>query len=87
MAEDTLERLKRRIRQAWRGVSGLQWRVLAVLLAVALISTLLGTLLDDAQTWGGVVVNLGTEMAGAVVTYILLQLVIGGRASKEELIA
>ena len=89
MVQDTLRRFRIRIRQAWWGVPGLQWRVLAVLGlgAVALISTLLGTLLDDAQTWGGAVVNLGTEMAGAVVTYVLLQRVIGGRERKEDLIA
>ena len=65
---------------------GLQWRVLAVLLIVALASALVATLVGS-QTWDGALLNLGTEMAGAVVTYVLLQLVIGGRARKEDLIA
>ena len=88
MAQDTLGRLKRQIRQAWRTVSGLQWRVLAVLLAVALASALVATLVgNDKQTWQAALLNFGTELAGAVVTFIMLQLLVGGRARKEELIA
>ena len=87
MAQDTLGRLKRRIRQEWRSISPLQKWVLAILLAVALVSALPAILMDNDQTWAGFGVNLGTEMIGAVATYILLQLVIGGRARKEELIA
>lgn len=65
-----------------------QWGVLAVLLAVALTSALVATLVGaDMQTWQAALLNFGTEMAGAVVTYALLQLVIGGRARREDLIA
>ena len=60
--------------------------VLAVLLAVAAASALVATLVGT-QTWDAALLNFGTEMAGAVVTYVLLQLVIGGRARKEDLIA
>jgi hypothetical protein len=35
------------------------------------------------RDWGGVVVNLGTELVGAVATYILLELFIGGRERRE----
>ena len=67
---------------------GLQRRVLAVLLAVAAAFVLVATLVgDETQTWQAFVLNLGTEMAGAVVTYVLLQRVIGGWERKQELIA
>jgi len=60
--------------------------VLAVLLAVAAASALVATLVGT-QTWDAALLNFGTEMAGAVVTYGLLHRVIGGRERKEDLIA
>jgi hypothetical protein len=55
--------------------------VLMVLTVVALVSSLLGVL--TTGDWGGFALNLGTEMVGAVVTYLLLELVIG-RMEKRE---
>ena len=57
-----------------------------VLSAVALISIRLGTLLDDQQTCGGVMVNLGTEIAGAVVMYFAFERVVERSARKKQLI-
>ena len=60
--------------------------VLAVLVAVALVSSLSGVLLSG--DWAGLLLSFGTEMAGAVATYILLELFIGrwerGEAEREE---
>jgi uncharacterized protein YjbI with pentapeptide repeats len=63
--------------------------VLLGLAVGALVSSLLGVL--PTGDWTGLALNLGAEMAGALVTYLLLQLVIGRRewseAKKAELIA
>jgi hypothetical protein len=55
--------------------------VLLILIVVALISSL-GAAWYTGD-WGGLVLNFGTEMAGAVVTYLLLELVVG-RMEKRE---
>jgi hypothetical protein len=56
--------------------------VLLVLVLVAGASSLAGVLLGE-QTWDALAVNLGTEMAGAVLTYALLELVVGGRQRRK----
>jgi hypothetical protein len=63
-------------------IAQLRWRILLALIGVALVSSLVAVLLG-AQTWDGLLLNLGTEMAGAVVTYALLELVIGRRERRE----
>ncbi len=60
-------------------------RVLTVLIGVAVISTGL-SLLGDVK-WDDALLNFGTEMAGAVVTYWLLTIVLGTQEKKEEHIA
>jgi hypothetical protein len=55
--------------------------VLLVLILVALVSSLLGVL--PTGDWRGFALNFGTEMAGAVVTYLLLELFIGRRERRE----
>lgn len=71
----------------WR-VSGLELQVLVLLLVVAVASTLLATLVgNDRQTWQSAALNFGTELAGAVLIYVLIQLVIGSSEVKEQLIA
>jgi hypothetical protein len=64
----------------------LRWMILGVLVAVALVSSLVGVLLLG-QTWGALLLNIGTEAAGAAVTYYLLVWLIGRRESKAALIA
>jgi hypothetical protein len=60
--------------------------VLVVLIVVALASSLWAV--GRNGDWEGLALNFGTEMAGAVLTYLLLELVIGRReeseAKKEE---
>ena len=68
----------------WR-VSGLELQVLVLLLVVAVASTLIAALVGS-QTWDGILANFGTELAGAVLIYVLIQLVIGGSEAKEQLI-
>jgi uncharacterized protein YjbI with pentapeptide repeats len=60
--------------------------VLLILIVVALVSSL-GALLWGSQEWDGLALNLGSEMAGAIVTYLLLELFIGRRELKAHLIA
>lgn len=55
--------------------------VLAVLVAVAIASSLSGALITG--DWGGLLLNLGTEFIGAAATYVLLELFIGGRERRE----
>jgi uncharacterized protein YjbI with pentapeptide repeats len=72
-----------------RGTARLRVGVLLILIVVALASSLWAAWYTG--DWGGLVLNFGTEMAGAVVTYALLELFIGGRerreAKKADLIA
>ena len=49
---------------------------------MAVASSLVGVLLLG-QTWGALVLNFGTEMAGAAATYLLLGRVIGRRERQE----
>ncbi len=73
-----------------KSTARLRMGVLLVLIVVALVSSL-GALRWGNQEWDGLVLNFGTEMAGAVVTYALLELFIGRReeeeAKKADLIA
>ena len=63
----------------------LRRRVLGVLGAVALVSWVGGLWIE--QDWGGMLLNLGTELAGAALTYWLLEKVIGGEETLDDLIA
>ena len=56
----------------------LRWIIIVVPVAGAVASSLVALLLGG-QSWDGLLLNFGTEMAGAVVTYALLELVIGRR--------
>jgi uncharacterized protein YjbI with pentapeptide repeats len=47
---------------------------------------ILATELHD-RTWDTALIGLATELAGAAVTYVVLQQVVGSRAEKDELIA
>jgi len=61
--------------------SSLRARVLAVLLAVALASSLVGVFFS--RDWTGWLLNFGVEMAGAVATYALLDIFFGRRERRE----
>jgi hypothetical protein len=52
--------------------------IFGALIAVAVASSLVATLLGSQQ-WDGFSLNFGTEMAGAVVTYALFELIIERR--------
>jgi len=70
------------VAKVFENTNRLRTTVLIVLIVVAFVSSLLGVLLTDWD-WGGLLLNLGTEMAGAVATYWLLDLFIGGRERRE----
>ena len=55
----------------------LRWVVLSALIAVALVSSLIALL--SGSHWQDALLNFGTEMAGAVVTYALFELIIERR--------
>ena len=61
----------------------LRLAVLAVLVAIAVSSSLVSIFLGE-QTWDALLLNFGTEMAGAIVTYTLLELVLGERERSES---
>ncbi len=77
--------VRRWLRVQWWRVSRLPWIVLGVLVGAAVISSLVGLRgIDQGVPW--LWLHLGVELAGAVVTYILLDLVLGTRERKEALI-
>ena len=63
------------------GTARLRVGVLLILIVVGLVSSL-GTAWRTGD-WEGLFLNLGTEMLGAVATYVLLELFIGGRERRE----
>jgi hypothetical protein len=70
----------------WQRVKRLPWTILIILFGTGAILLCIGLL--DAKFWGKeCCLNLGTELLGAVTTYILLDLVLGTRQRKELLIA
>jgi len=64
-------------------------RLLAIILAALFVLGLAASVWGAwySEDWTGLVVNLGTEMVGAVVVYVLLKLVVGGQARKRKLMA
>jgi len=66
-------------------VRQLPWGVLGILIGIAILST--GWSILQTGDWAGAALNFGTEMAGAVVTYLLLQIVLGTKERKSQLIA
>jgi uncharacterized protein YjbI with pentapeptide repeats len=59
--------------------------ILGILLLIAVGST--GWSLSRTGDWDGLALNFGTELAGAIVTYLLIEIAIGTRRRKESLIA
>jgi hypothetical protein len=73
-----LQRVSSRVQRMWMGGDRLRWRILPILIAVALVSSLVAILVSD-QGWGAALLNLGTELIGAVATYALFELIIENR--------
>lgn len=74
-----------RIREWWQKQTDTQRKtvkILAALAVVAALSALLPAFL--AGDWAGLFLNLGTELAGAVVTFILINRIIGGSEERER---
>ncbi len=63
----------------------LPWGVLIILIAVAVLSA--GWSVYRTGDLPGFALNFGTEMAGTIVTYLLIEIVIGTRQKKELLIS
>jgi hypothetical protein len=58
--------------------------ILGILVGLAVV-TFIWSILQTGD-WAGAAMNFSTEMAGAVVTYFLLEIVLGTRQTKERLI-
>lgn len=63
----------------------LPWGVLTILISLALVSFIWSII--QTSDWAGAALNFSTEMAGAVVTYLLLEIVLGSKQRKQHLIA
>jgi uncharacterized protein YjbI with pentapeptide repeats len=71
--------------QLWKGQNKTTRQILEILILVALLSSGVGALLSG--DWPGLLLNFGTEMAGAVVTFVLIEQIIGAGKKKSDLIA
>jgi len=80
------KRLNNLIEKAVEYARSVRVAVLALLFLVAIIFSL-WSVSRTHRGWEALALNLGTEMIGAVVIYILLELFIGGRDKKADLIA
>ncbi|MFW6116253.1 MAG: pentapeptide repeat-containing protein [bacterium] len=76
--------LARWLKYRWRRFKRLPLGVLSVLVGMAVASSLVGF---RGEGWKGFLQSLGPELGGAVVTYVLLDLVLGTKRRKEDLIA
>lgn len=65
---------------------GLRWIILGLMI-VAVASFLVGAALDPGSgfNWSGLMLNLGTELGGAVVTYLLLTELLGKAEEQQGL--
>ena len=74
---------KLRIRR--KQLSQIPWGVLGVLVSVAIITTTWSVI--RTGDWEGLALNFGTEMAGAIITYLLLEIFIGTNQKRQLLIS
>lgn len=74
-----------RPRAWWRSLDDTTRKILYVLAIAALITALPAAALSG--DWSGLFLNLGTELAGGAVTFVLLDQVLGTSRRKRELIA
>lgn len=74
-----------RPRAWWRSLDDTTRKILYILAIAALITALPAAALSG--DWTGLLLNLGTEFAGGMVTFILLDQVLGTSRRKRELIA
>ena len=74
----------RRIRGWWTSQNRTTRQILLVLILVTLVSSVAGVVLSDGD-FGGLLLNFGTEMGGAVVTFVLITQIVGGTEERERL--
>jgi hypothetical protein len=77
--------IRRWFEYRWWRLKRLPWTILAVLVGMAVVSSAVG-FWGSEEGWKGLWQNLGPELGGAVVTYVLLDLVLGTRNRKQALI-
>jgi len=71
-------------RRWWKSLDRTSRQILMVLFGVAVVLSVPAAVLSG--DWSGLLLNLGTELAGGAVTFILLEEILGGRKRKAELI-
>ena len=68
-----------------RRSSGLLWWILGGLFGLGLVSAILGAWRSGDWDWWGFFLNLGTELIGAAVVYLLLSRVLDATEKREDL--
>ena len=63
-----------KLRQSWQQLDRISQQILVVLVGVALVFSLPAAALSG--DWKGLALNLGTELAGAAVTFVLLDQIV-----------
>ena len=74
-----------RLRKWWIGLSvAAKWRVriLLALLVGAVVPS--GIALSITRDWPGLLLNIGSEMGGALITFILLDMILTSRDEQES---
>jgi hypothetical protein len=82
LPEEGFGNLYNRFRTAVESTTRLRCTILLVLILLTIVSSLSAVLFLD-EDWGGLALNFGTEIAGALVTYWLLGQVLGRREERE----
>ena len=72
-------------RRWWKTLDPMSRRILWILAVVAVLFSVPAALLSG--DWSGLFLNLGTELAGGAVTFVLLDQVLGTSRRKADLIA
>jgi hypothetical protein len=72
-----------RLRGWWRAQNKITWLILSILLGIAMLSIAVEVMLTGSVE--GLGLNLGTEIIGAVLTFALIDRIIGGSEEKKRL--
>lgn len=75
----------KKLRKRWAGLSDaarVRVLIMIVLLGMAMLTT--GFAIGITQDWGGMLLNFGTELLGAFVTFLLLDTILASRDEQES---
>jgi uncharacterized protein YjbI with pentapeptide repeats len=66
-------------------IAKVQLQIILILFVIALVSSIIGLLLT--KDIGGFILNIGAEIGGALVTFLLIDMILAGQAELTRLIA